>query len=152
MPDFADEHEDLHLAPTDRLDDQADRPGTPLIVRGATTIDTEKLKAMRVRDPGLLIVDAGMGLAVPEHAIWVWANQEQFDSDPSVAAVIATVERSAHGNKATPVVVMGDGPRGSLSYNAALRLVRNGYSQVYWYRGGEQSWAQAGLPAQELRP
>jgi PQQ-dependent catabolism-associated CXXCW motif protein len=32
------------------------------------------------------------------------------------------------------------------SYNAALRALRLGYREVYWYRGGVTSWEAAGLP------
>ena len=32
------------------------------------------------------------------------------------------------------------------SYNAALRAVNLGYSNVYWYRGGLAAWYEAGLP------
>jgi rhodanese-related sulfurtransferase len=38
------------------------------------------------------------------------------------------------------------GVRCWLSYNAALRAVRGGYANVYWYRGGIDAWRAAGLP------
>lgn len=40
-----------------------------------------------------------------------------------------------------------------MSYNAALRAIHMGYTQVYWYRGGVEAWqsvqqaASAGMPA-----
>lgn len=34
--------------------------------------------------------------------------------------------------------------------NLALRLVALGYNQVYWYRGGRESWEVAGLPQADL--
>jgi PQQ-dependent catabolism-associated CXXCW motif protein len=33
-----------------------------------------------------------------------------------------------------------------LSYNASLRAAALGYTNVYWYRGGIESWRAAGLP------
>src|SRR4029079_18362922 len=32
------------------------------------------------------------------------------------------------------------------SYNACLRALALGYTNVYWYRGGLNSWEEAGLP------
>jgi rhodanese-related sulfurtransferase len=34
--------------------------------------------------------------------------------------------------------------------NLALRLTALGYTEVYWYRGGRESWAVAGLPESEV--
>lgn len=30
-----------------------------------------------------------------------------------------------------------------MSYNAALRAINMGFTQVYWYRGGVEAWRQA---------
>ncbi|HTZ69452.1 MAG TPA: hypothetical protein VMB71_02280 [Acetobacteraceae bacterium] len=40
------------------------------------------------------------------------------------------------------------GPDG---YNTALRLRAGGVKNLYWYRGGEEAWAAAGLPAEDRR-
>jgi rhodanese-related sulfurtransferase len=32
------------------------------------------------------------------------------------------------------------------SYNFASAAIAAGYQQVYWYRGGANAWAAAGLP------
>jgi PQQ-dependent catabolism-associated CXXCW motif protein len=32
------------------------------------------------------------------------------------------------------------------SYNAALRAIQLGYTNVHWYRGGMEAWQQSGLP------
>jgi hypothetical protein len=38
-----------------------------------------------------------------------------------------------------------------MSYNAALRAIDAGYTNVLWYRGGLQAWQSAGLPTQPPR-
>jgi rhodanese-related sulfurtransferase len=38
---------------------------------------------------------------------------------------------------------------GVQSYNMALHVIALGYRTVYWYRGGEEAWAAAGLPAED---
>lgn len=35
-----------------------------------------------------------------------------------------------------------------MSYNAALRAINLGYTNVLWYRGGIESWRQSGPPTQ----
>jgi len=35
-----------------------------------------------------------------------------------------------------------------MSYNAAVRASRMGYSQVLWYRGGIEAWKAAGQRVQ----
>ena len=34
--------------------------------------------------------------------------------------------------------------------NLTLRLAALGYTDVYWYRGGQEAWEAAGLPTTEL--
>ena len=46
----------------------------------------------------------------------------------------------------TPIVVYCLSWECWLSYNALLRLFNQGYSNLYWYRGGLESWQKAELP------
>jgi len=39
-----------------------------------------------------------------------------------------------------------------MSWNAAKRAKSFGYSQVLWYPGGTESWAEAGLPLENRKP
>ena len=45
-----------------------------------------------------------------------------------------------------PVVVYCQSTHCWMSYNAALRAINMGYSNVLWYRGGIEAWQAAGLP------
>lgn len=49
-------------------------------------------------------------------------------------------------DKQTPIVAYCLNWECWLSYNALLRLSRQGYKELYWYRGGIESWQSAGLP------
>jgi rhodanese-related sulfurtransferase len=49
------------------------------------------------------------------------------------------------------VIVMGDGPYDRESYDAALQLHRAGVVRLFWYRGGEEAWARAGLQGEDRR-
>ena len=39
-----------------------------------------------------------------------------------------------------------------MSWNAAKRALKIGYSNVAWYRDGTDGWLAAGLPLQEATP
>ena len=49
-----------------------------------------------------------------------------------------------NGNPGQTIVIYCSDPNCWLSYNASLRAVAAGYTQVYWYRGGLQAWQMAG--------
>lgn len=51
-----------------------------------------------------------------------------------------------NNNPQQPLVFFCAGVECWESYNAALRALRLGYREVYWYRGGVTSWQAAGLP------
>ncbi len=50
------------------------------------------------------------------------------------------------GNKNVPLVFYCQNTYCWMSYNAALRAIKMGFTQVLWYRGGIEAWQKAGLP------
>ncbi len=151
MPAYADEHGDDHLAGGHSPLPDTDYEPTPLGVDGATTIDTPAL-ARLVRDGTAgVIVDLGSGAAVITGA--AWKDEASILDD---AGFVDAVLRDGKADQ--PIVVMSDGTYGAASYNAALRLgAPRGWAQkppgrrVLWYRGGEEAWSAAGLPATDRR-
>ncbi len=55
-------------------------------------------------------------------------------------------------NKQHPIVLYCLSPECWMSYNASLRAINLGYTNVLWYRGGIESWKKAGLPVQTAGP
>jgi rhodanese-related sulfurtransferase len=53
-----------------------------------------------------------------------------------------------NGNREIPLIFYCGGLQCWLSYNAALRAINLGYTNVLWYRGGLEAWLQAGLPTE----
>ncbi|MHB8764741.1 MAG: rhodanese-like domain-containing protein [Deferrisomatales bacterium] len=49
-------------------------------------------------------------------------------------------------DKARAMVFYSDGPGGWKSYKAAVLCIRDGYTQVMWFRGGTAEWAEKGYP------
>ena len=48
-------------------------------------------------------------------------------------------------DKSAAVVFYSDGPTGWKSYKAAVIAVRNGYTNVMWFRGGTAEWEAKGF-------
>jgi TolB-like protein/DNA-binding winged helix-turn-helix (wHTH) protein len=133
LPRFA----DPRRGPATGTCDSADVSPTPHDVPGITTIDTAGLAAL-LRSGRVRVVDFGVGAAVPDSA-------QLSDLDPGSATDMATLRQTGR-----PVVAMGSGaldPRGC----QAARLLAGLGQPVFWYRGGEEAWAQAGMPARDLR-
>src|SRR5207253_10260877 len=54
------------------------------------------------------------------------------------------------GDVATPIVAVGWNSERFDGRNLALRLVALGYVNVYWYRGGRETWEVNKLPESPL--
>lgn len=145
----AGETEDFGVAAstTLRLADHA--APTPLGVPGAETITTEqvlhRISRPAVERPLLFDVIGETHNSLPG-AIWLpdAGLGVSFD-DPVQEQLAATLELIARGDKGRAMVFFCASERCWLSYNAALRAVRLGYTSVAWYRGGVRAWREAGL-------
>lgn len=81
----------------------------------------------------------GALFAVPAHQGGSYQDQVQQQ-------LAAFLEQVSAGNKQMPLVFYCQGTYCWMSYNAALRAINLGYTNVLWYRGGIEAWKQAGLP------
>jgi TolB-like protein/DNA-binding winged helix-turn-helix (wHTH) protein/Flp pilus assembly protein TadD len=135
MPRFADENAGAAAGPCD----MAGAVPTPHSVPGIKTIDAAALAAL-MRSAKPLTVDFGVGAAVPQGA-------QLSTLDTASATDMATLAKAAAG---AVIVTMGTGIRDADGCRAALRLADAGAS-VLWFRGGEEAWAHAGLPASDRR-
>lgn len=58
----------------------------------------------------------------------------------------AYLQQATGGNTQVPLIFYCASRECWMSYNAALRAINLGYSNVLWYRGGLEAWKQAGFP------
>jgi TolB-like protein/DNA-binding winged helix-turn-helix (wHTH) protein/tetratricopeptide (TPR) repeat protein len=149
MPRFADERASDNISISEQPLSGGDFSPTPTGIRGASTIDTNAMVKLVSGSGPKLIIDLGAGTSVIEGAQWIKPARRDIGSDPYVDQILGSF-REKYRN--APVVVMGDGTYGIRSYNAAIRLASLGMSDLYWYRGGEEAWAKAGLPGTYQRP
>jgi len=140
---------------------------TPECVPKGQTLDIPGLQQLlATEDPVLIDVWAivrsvdddfgSMWLPNEEHyslpgAVWL-PNVGYGKVKPDIEQYLQdNLQRLTQGNKHKPLVffcVMDCW----MSWNAVQRVVDYGYTRVYWYRDGTDSWNEAGLPLVEVQP
>jgi PQQ-dependent catabolism-associated CXXCW motif protein len=154
---LAGEDDDFGVPPTRELRLTGFAAPTPREVPGARTVRTSELQAWLRRDvparPVLFDVVGGEEHDSIPGAVWLPGAGRGDSFSDGVQGQLAYVLELLGGRPGAA------GGRGFvffcasvhcwLSYNAALRAVALGYTEVYWYRGGIEAWLDAGG---ELRP
>jgi TolB-like protein/DNA-binding winged helix-turn-helix (wHTH) protein/Flp pilus assembly protein TadD len=138
MARFGDERGGLAIETCGVIDPGAANAAVP----GFQVIDTNGLAALR-KSGTTRIVDFGVGAAVPEGAQLSLLN-------PASPSDMAGLGARLRGDAATAIVAMGSGAHDPRGCQAAGLLARVA-TPVFWYRGGEEAWAKAGLPSTDQR-
>ena len=126
---------------------------TPLSLTGIRTIKTAEVAQMLVTSKPILIDAQGWEEdrpnTIPGALVVDWAGTEEAHlpgREEKMLKDFATVMQLIEPDKTKPVVVFCHSAICWLSINTALRLQAIGYTNVYWYRGGKESWISANLP------
>jgi rhodanese-related sulfurtransferase len=140
------ESQDFGVAPTDRLHDGPMHGKTPTRIPGALVITTEALHMLYQRENALLVFDVlGGPQMLPNAQNALPAAQAGSFNDQTQREFGNYLQQVTGGNKDQPLVFYCQSVECWMSYNAALRAVNLGYTQVFWYRGGIEAWQLAGL-------
>ncbi|HXI36097.1 MAG TPA: rhodanese-like domain-containing protein [Burkholderiales bacterium] len=148
------ETQDFGVAPTGELRLREHAAPTPLEIPGARTIGTAELRRLLsaplgspagAQRPLLFDVISEERHASLPGAVWLPGAGlgESFD-DEVQKRLARTLAQGSGGDRARSMVFFCANARCWLSYNAALRAVRLGYSGVRWYRGGIDAWGRSG--------
>lgn len=135
---------DWGVPPQAQLHDQLHGP-TPGSIPGGQVITTDKLLALyqQGQQTGLLVFDVlGSGYMLPMAQNALGAAQPGSFDDTVQQEFGRYLQGVTQGRPDRPMVFYCQGPQCWMSYNAALRAIRLGYTQVYWYRGGIEAWQQ----------
>jgi PQQ-dependent catabolism-associated CXXCW motif protein len=146
---YGDELTDYRVPPQPFLQFNVDAP-TPTTIPGARTVTTEQLRESILSGRRqFLLLDAwqDFGHQGPPGALHLpFAGSPGNFNDMVQAQLAQQLYQITGGNFAYPLVFFCAGAGCWESYNAVLRAVRLGYSNVYWYRGGVAAWSAAHLP------
>ena len=144
------ERQDFGVPPQRELHGGAMHGPTPTEIPGGQTITTKGLvELMQNQQLRPVVFDVlGGPQTLPQARPAVPASQPGSFDDPVQREFGNYMQQMTGGNRETPVVFYCLNPQCWMSYNAALRAIKLGYSNVLWYRGGIEAWQQAGLPVQ----
>lgn len=141
------EFRDFGVPPTGNLRNGMMHAPTPNHVPGAEVVSTEGLANAMAEGLEMVIVDVlGQDYALPNaYVIPEMAASGHYQD--RVQQQTAQWLGQVTGQVADyPIILYCADPHCWLSYNATLRVVAAGYTNVYWYRGGITAWQMAGFP------
>jgi len=147
------ERQDLGVPPTRQLHDGAMHGPTPASIPGGQVITTKGLVELVRRPPvPFFMFDALEGPeALPNAVPAAWAAQPGSLDDAVQQRFVMLLQQRTNGNKEMPLVFYCLSRECWMSYNAALRAIGAGYTNVLWYRGGLEAWKSAGLATQRTQ-
>lgn len=117
---------------------------------GAAIVTAENVK--RLLDSGVLVVDTRVGNEYAESHIKGAVNvpyKEKSEKSRKFDSRMDQFDLSRlPADKNAPIVFYCNAGECWKSYKASLVAIRNGYKQVYWFRGGYPEWKEKGLPVE----
>lgn len=144
---YANELTDFGVPPQNLLQSNVGTQ-TPTRIPGARVITTSQLANALQQGQQFLLVDAwddAQHAMLPGAVRITYAGRPGSFNDNTQRALRQELNRLTAGASNYPIVFYRAGAVCWESYNAALRAVAMGFSQVYWYRGGYLAWQAAGL-------
>ena len=126
---------------------------TPTTVPGAVTIRTAELPALLAQRKPVVIDTAthSTGRSIPGAIGLKQAGSGGTFVDAAQQHLRPKLMELTGGDLSRPIVAVGYNSERFDGHNLALRLVRLGYTNVYWYRGGREAWEVARLPETPLK-
>jgi rhodanese-related sulfurtransferase len=151
---YAEEDKDWGVPATAQLRTAGYHSPTPLSIPGGKIVTTGELKALMEQNPRPYVIDVlGGGIHTTiAGAFWMigaGAGDMSKEEESRFAKAIAAF---AGGDKDRPMVFFCVDAECWLSYNAALRAIALGYTNVMWYRGGIASWRVGKNPTAQSDP
>lgn len=120
---------------------------TPVAVPGGALITTAELASAIDEGQAFALIDVlGGEYALPNALSAPGLASPGNYADRTQQQAVVWLAQVTGGNPGVPIVLYCSDPMCWMSYNAALRTIAAGYTNVYWYRGGLKAWQMAGLP------
>lgn len=146
------ELQDFGVPPQAQLQNNMHGP-TPTSIPGGQVITTDRLLGLyqQGQQNGLLVFHVlGPGDMLPNAQNAVPASQPGSFNDQTQQEFGQYLQQVTQGNTSRPLVFYCLNTQCWMSYNAALRAINMGFSNVLWYRGGIEAWQQVQRMASSL--
>lgn len=115
------------------------KPVAPESVSGAVTVTAEKVIALILSNPDLVVIDSRKKTEFAKGHIEGAVNLLNSDMQPAMLAKLVP-------DKAGAVLFYCNGASCLRSSDAVSRAMAWGYKNVYWFRGGWNEWTEKRLP------
>ncbi len=144
------ERQDFGVPATRQLHTGAMHAPTPASIPGAQVITTQGLAALlQGRQAPFVLFDVlGQPERLPNAVAAAWLAQPGSFDDAVQAQAVQLFSQATRGRKEVALVFYCASRDCWMSYNAALRAIAAGYTNVLWYRGGLEAWKAAGQATQ----
>jgi PQQ-dependent catabolism-associated CXXCW motif protein len=144
------ERQDLGVAPVRTLHAGPMHGPTPASIPGGQVVTTPGLAALlQGRQLPFVLIDVlGHPETLPGAFTAAWLAQPGSFKDAVQQQAVQLFGQLTQGRKDVAMIFYCLSRECWMSYNAALRAVQAGYSNVLWYRGGIEAWRMAGFPTQ----
>jgi len=142
---YGEEDRDWGITPTKQYRTTDYHAPTPREIPGGRVVGTYELTQIVAKEPRPYLIDViGGGMhRTLNGAFWLpGAGAGDMNKDEESRFVKALASFAA-GDKNRGLVFFCVDAQCWLSYNAALRAIAAGYTNVMWYRGGVAAWRQA---------
>lgn len=145
------ERQELGVPPTKSLHAGAMHGPTPASIPGGQVVTTRGLVSLAQggQTPFVVIDALGQGETLPNAMPAAWMSQGGSFGDAIQQQTERALSQVTQGRKDVALVFYCLSRECWMSYNAALRAIRAGWTNVLWYRGGLEAWKAAGLPTQQ---
>lgn len=117
--------------------------GAPDSIPGTTLVTAEDVINLVEDKDDLVIIDARKA-SDRSGAGWVPDSIGLPDYDTTPASLAKVIP-----SKSTPVVFYCNGVKCGRSVKSSKLAVKEGYTNVYWFRGGWDAWDKAGYPVEK---
>ena len=140
------ELQDFGVPPTAEIHQGPPHGPTPLSIPGGTVVTTDQLDALTQSRNALLLDVLGGQLTLPNAVDASGMGRAGVDERLFQEEVDRFLANRTNNDRTVAIILFCSDPQCWLSYNAALRAMRAGYSNVYWYRGGLTAWQKWNRP------
>jgi rhodanese-related sulfurtransferase len=142
------ERQDMKVSAPKSLHTGSMHAPTPNAIPGGQVITTQELVPLLKTSQGRAYLFDVLGgpQQLPGAIAAAPASQPGSFDDDLQRRFGQALHEVTQGNREAPLVFYCGGPQCWMSYNAALRAINLGYTNVLWYRGGIEAWQKAGFP------
>lgn len=126
-----------------------DVPPTPLTLAGGKIVSLAEVKTL-LRDKEVRIFDMRSAINYGKGHLpgaTPLPYKQRSEKKPDFDASLDQVDfKQLPADLNSVLLFYSDGPTGWKSYKAAVLAIRQGYTRIFWFRGGFADWEQSGEP------